>query len=451
LVRKKLTYKEVKNFIEVESNSGCKLINKTYENKNNLLKIQCVCKDIFYVSFANFKNKNKIRCNKCNGYTNWNYEILNNNIKDLGYTLISKEYKSIHSKIIVMDNYGYYYTTYYHHLKNKMSPKPFYINNSYTIQNIKLWCKLNNKPFELLSDEYKNSSLPLKWECLKNGCREIFEMNWSCIQSGQGCPFCHGSQVGVSNCLATKRPDLAKEWHPTKNGNLTPYDVTCGSNKKVWWQCSKYIKHEWEAHVNLRKRGNGCPYCSGFYTSEDYNLLFNNPILCEEWNYKKNKKNPEEYTPGSNQRVWWICKECSYEWIAQIANRNKYKGSGCPVCAKSKGELIIKQWLENNNINYQPQYTFDDLLSDLDNPLRFDFAILENYQRNDLKFLIEYDGEFHYKKYYERQNFEVVQYHDKLKNEYCKKHNIPLLRIPYWDFDNIEAILKVELDIRMMI
>ena len=60
--------------------------------------------------------------------------------------------------------------------------------------------------------------------------------------------------------LAVIHPIVAKEWHPTKNGNLKPQDVTYGSNKKVWWQCKQ--KHTWEAVVKSRGNlGRGCPYC----------------------------------------------------------------------------------------------------------------------------------------------------------------------------------------------
>lgn len=63
------------------------------------------------------------------------------------------------------------------------------------------------------------------------------------------------------NDLATTNPDIAAEWHPTKNGDLKPTDVVAGSNRKVWWlgKCG----HEWEAPVSYRsRRGDGCPVCS---------------------------------------------------------------------------------------------------------------------------------------------------------------------------------------------
>ena len=61
------------------------------------------------------------------------------------------------------------------------------------------------------------------------------------------------------NNLLVKHPELAKQWHPTKNGKLKPYDVTPGSGKKVWWICEK--GHEWEAVIaNRTGDGRGCPH-----------------------------------------------------------------------------------------------------------------------------------------------------------------------------------------------
>lgn len=57
-------------------------------------------------------------------------------------------------------------------------------------------------------------------------------------------------------------PELSKEWHPTKNGSLTPKDVTPSSDKKVWWLCKKNKSHEWAAQITNRNNGRGCPYCS---------------------------------------------------------------------------------------------------------------------------------------------------------------------------------------------
>lgn len=94
-----------------------------------------------------------------------------------------------------------------------------------------------------------------------------------------GCPYCSGRRVLPGfNDLETLKPALASEWYQPLNGELTPSDVTLGSNKKVWWCCSE--NHVWEANVfaRTRFRGSGCPVCSGvaksrrikFFTDDTY-------------------------------------------------------------------------------------------------------------------------------------------------------------------------------------
>lgn len=81
---------------------------------------------------------------------------------------------------------------------------------------------------------------------------------------GSGCPYCSGKKVlSGFNDLATKFPELAGEWYQPLNGALSPGDVTPGSNKKVWWQCSD--GHVWQAAVysRTRARASGCPVCTG--------------------------------------------------------------------------------------------------------------------------------------------------------------------------------------------
>jgi hypothetical protein len=126
------------------------------------------------------------------------------------------------------------------------------------------------------------------------------------------------------------KPNLSKQWHPTKNGNLTPKDVTPYSNKKVWWICER--NHEWFATVDKRSIGRGCPYCSGQAVCEDNCLATINPKLAKEWHPTKNGKlTPKEVTANSNKKVWWICMKKGHEWHAIIGNRNS--GRGCPICS----------------------------------------------------------------------------------------------------------------------
>lgn len=79
-------------------------------------------------------------------------------------------------------------------------------------------------------------------------------------RQGQGCGYCSGHRVGSDNNLAAMHPVLAKEWHPSKNGQLRPAKVNPGTEQKVWWVCGH--GHEWQASVKSRSRlHSGCPVC----------------------------------------------------------------------------------------------------------------------------------------------------------------------------------------------
>jgi hypothetical protein len=82
-------------------------------------------------------------------------------------------------------------------------------------------------------------------------------------KQGYGCPYCSGQAACIDNCLATTHPHLAEEWDD--NNNLTSYNITAGSNKKVGWICCINSNHKWSAIVNSRVRGTGCPYCHVYY------------------------------------------------------------------------------------------------------------------------------------------------------------------------------------------
>ena len=121
------------------------------------------------------------------------------------------------------------------------------------------------------------------------------------------------------------------------------------------------------------------------------------------------------------------------------------KNRGCPQCNSSKGERYIYNYFKVNKINFIQQYEYAELVGIGNYPLKFDFAVFED---NNLKFLLEYDGEFHYLPIKGQKALDKQQEHDRRKDEYCKLHNIDLLRIPYWDFDIIEEIIDEKLSIK---
>lgn len=95
------------------------------------------------------------------------YQYVKEYIENLGYQLISEEYININQLLVLKDYEEYYYKIRFKVLQYGGKPKRFHKSNPYTIQNIKLWCKLNNKPFELLSEEYDGADKKLQWQCLK--------------------------------------------------------------------------------------------------------------------------------------------------------------------------------------------------------------------------------------------------------------------------------------------
>lgn len=109
-------------------------------------------------------------------------------------------------------------------------------------------------------------------------------------------------------------------------------------------------------------------------------------------------------------------------------------------CLISKGEEKIKAFLQKLQINFSQQYSFKDCVTENNNVCRFDFAIFDN---NKLLCLIEYDGIQHF----EETKFNTLEKNknrDDIKNNYCKRNNIPLIRIPYTDYDKIDENYLLE-------
>ncbi|MBA3330921.1 MAG: zinc-ribbon domain-containing protein, partial [Actinobacteria bacterium] len=109
--------------------------------------------------------------------------------------------------------------------------------------------------------------------------------------------------------LSVTHPELAAEWHPGRNGNLTPALVTPGSGKKVWWRWRASPPHEWEAVIASRARGAGCARCSGQVATRTNSLAVLNRDVAAEWHPEKNVDlSPDDVTLGSGKKVWWQCR-----------------------------------------------------------------------------------------------------------------------------------------------
>ena len=151
--------------------------------------------------------------------------------------------------------------------------------------------------------------------------------------------------------------ELVEQWHSINSKN--PSDFSQYSNKKVWWKCSEGPDHEWEATIASRtKDGSGCPFCRGFKISEDNNLLNKYPEIASEWDYQKNNEIPENIYYGSNNFVWWLCKN-NHSYKSRVVERTN-KNYGCSVCSNSNkgyGKASIDyEWINQYPLNEQWDY-----------------------------------------------------------------------------------------------
>ena len=286
----------------------------------------------------------------------------------------------------------------------------------------KQWHPTKNK--ELTPNQVtRGSKKEVWWLCPKGHSYESTINHRTVMKSG--CPYCSGRKVGEDNNLQILFPEIAKEWHPTKNKELTPNNVVSKSSTKVWWLCPK--GHSYESVIASRTfSNNGCPYCSGHKVGEDNNLQVLFPEIVKEWHPTKNGElTPKDFTYGSRKKAWWLCpKGHSYE-IA-ITNRTSKKSTGCPYCTKQTSEPEIR-------ILSELKWLFDEVNS----RYRIDGVEIDVFLPN-FNLGIEYDGSFWHKNKEDR---------DLEKNKFLLSKNINLIRVrhlPLKPISNNDLIVNRE-------
>ena len=155
------------------------------------------------------------------------------------------------------------------------------------------------------------------------------------------------------------------------------------------------------------------------------------------------KINEEETIRHGKHGLYWDCVcECGNHTTVLGSNLLSGSVKSCGCMTTSWGEEVIEKILQENNVLYQKEYCFLDLSSEKNVKLRFDFAIFD--KNNNLHHLIEFDGEQHFKPvphWGGEDGLKHRQENDSKKNDYCKSNNIHLIRIPYWDIQNISKEL----------
>jgi hypothetical protein len=345
--------------------------------------------------FAN-RTKVKILCNKCNnifeqmpyihlsgsGCTPCNFEIMKKKIS------MSKDEFLFRSKNIHGDKYNY-----------------DYINYITSRTKVKIFC---------------------------NKCNNIFEQMPQSHLGGSGCKSC-----SIDKKRLTKEEFIikAKNIHGNEyDYSLVEYVTNVTKIKIICNGCENIFEQTPFSHMI----GRGCPSCSigkRRLTKEDFILKAKN-IHSDKYNYDL-----VEYI-NNNTKVKIFCNKCNNIFVQKPMSH--LSGRGCPICCESKGEAKVSKYLLENDISFTPQKTF--------RTLRDKRLLKPDFYLENLNLLIEYDGEYHYKAIrgstpeIKQKNLEIQQRRDKIKTEWAKANNIPLLRIPYWDFDRIEELIEAFID-----
>lgn len=360
----------------------------------------------------------------------------------------------------------------------------------------------DERGYELLSTEYINCNTKLTYICPKHRDMGVQYIDWAHFGHGQGCKYC-----GNENKRHGREKELedynAKELVESKG--LEFVKITRENSKLyIYYICLKHreVGIQKTSLESIRRMKVGCPYCVGQYkTTESFKKeLFDinpnirvkgeyidakTPIECEclidrtIWFPTPNRVLrgcgcPECGTIASNKNstksndvfirqlnavnpdiiplqeyiqakipIWVMCKKCGYKW--QTTPDNLLQGGNCQNCSATNNEKKLGDILIQLGYHIERQKKYDDCRDQL--PLPFDIYLL------DQNILIEYDGEQHYMPVNfggisideAEENFKKTQYHDAIKNEYCYQNNIPLIRVPYWEKNNLEEFIVSQL------
>jgi hypothetical protein len=307
--------------------------------------------------------------------------------------------------------------------------------------------------------------------------------------------------------LTITHPEISKQWHSTKNGELTPDKVSKGMKKLVWWICPK--GHEYDEYIYHRSKRKleGCPYCTGKRVCNDNCLKSCYPEVAKQWHPTKNGElTPDKVAKMSCKKVWWICKK-KHEWQAKIAQRT-FKKNGCPYCSgrlpSEKNSLsnapyfILREWHKDNppietftistakKAKWECYYcdyiwvtnisTRAVRLSGCPNCYvsKGEMAVRLALEENDIKYirnkkfddcknlrplpfdfyviinkkeyLIEFDGDQHNIEvafFGGKKAFKQRQKNDNTKTSFCEDNNIPLLRLTEKDYSDSKITKKI--------
>lgn len=366
---------------------------------------------------------------------------------------------------------------------------------------IKEMCKIARKTTEQFQKELNNvhnNEYTVLGEYINNRikilirhniCGLEWEVNPKNILQGSRCPNCNGHTRWTNDSFKKKVYELAKdEYSLLENyigydnkldllhntcGNIysvTPHEFIGGhrcpkcqhrsykkTNEEYLQEVNNIWKNEFEILSEYRNANTKIDVkhipCGNVYTISPRGLLGGkSPCRCnKESPFKKTDEafkeelrvlTNEEYISeenyiDANTSILFRHIKCG-SIFETTPHRFLSKHTRCPFCNGSKGEQAVQSYLDYNNLKYKREFTFDDCINKA--PLPFDFAVIKDEKLG----IIEFDGKQHFESiewFGGQEGFEYTKHNDNIKNKYCEENNIPLLRIPYWDFNNINSLI----------
>lgn len=356
-----------------------------------------------------------------------NYEYVRQVFAEKGYTLISKEYTRNNQKLVFMDDDGYTGETQLANLQYGKEPRLFSKFNSYTCQNIQKFLDKAGEGVVLLSTDFPNSAAKLRFRC---SCGKEFERSWQDLSTA--------TYTVCGDCALVKRGiTRRKSWNDVqrilcKAGYSPTRKEYSGNNQRI--ECTDKDGYKGFVTYNGVLQGKGMARFDR--RSNDKWYVYNINHWAKINDIKATVVGLIDDGRWSHQGISCVC-ECGAEFETSRPSFMNGK-TRCDACARSISayEDAVIRWLDFNGVEYCKQKTFPDCKRKI--VLPFDFYL------TDTNTLIEIDGQGHYHPAYfhncsrekAEESFRLIQESDKIKNDYCNTHKIPLVRIPYWDMDN---------------
>lgn len=214
-----------------------------------------------------------------------------------------------------------------------------------------------NKNLDLDPKAVTYGSKTVAWWSCERG--HFWEQSVRSMNNLRACPECSEVRGSSPRLLLHTHPEVASEFHPTKNDTSALQSLSFGSKQRFWWLCQK--GHEWEAPTNSRSSGQGCPFCSGRRLSDKNRLSVVRPDVSKLWHPHKNKNIlPSDVFFSSNSAYWWICSK-GHEWKCTInVMTSRKRKTLCQSCKKEANLLSIcfpelaEEWDQRRNGSLKP-------------------------------------------------------------------------------------------------